>query len=413
MQKDPSLSDQADLVIIGGGPNGAALALAAAAQKFSTVLVDARPETANGAQDIRNFALVRGSWHLMEAIDIAETLLPDAQALNGLEAVDGAQHWFGEPSAQFSNDDLNGEAPLGYMVEARHLQNALDQAVAACSDITKLRPARFASYSEADGGVFVRLENGSSPLKTQLLVGCDGVNSPVRQAAGIPTEGRSYGKSVFAANVALAEPHNGIARQLFTPEGPFALLPLTGNRANLAWYMKSGAAEALADLSVPEMEAELNLRFEPFAGRMELISPPLTYPLKMQLATRMVAPRVALVGDAAHRINPLAGQGLNLGFKDVAALIEVISDARHNGLDIGAPTTLEAYQNWRRFDATATALAMDGIDRAFSNNHPILKAARSAALLVADRLAPLRRAMARQASAAQMNLPKLLRGEPL
>ena len=173
----------------------------------------------------------------------------------------------------------------------------------------------------------------------------------MRAAAGINVEGRAYGKSVFAANVHLERPHEGIARQLFTPEGPFATLPLTGNRANLAWYMKTGAAEALAKLDPAAIEAELNHRFADFAGKMTLESAPFAYPLHMKIAEKLIAGRIALVGDAARRINPLAGQGLNLGFKDVGALIEILCDARHEGLDIGSAPVLQRYQQWRRFDS--------------------------------------------------------------
>jgi 2-octaprenyl-6-methoxyphenol hydroxylase len=234
----------------------------------------------------------------------------------------------------------------------------------------------------------------------------------VRASAGIRTEGRTYGKSVFAADVTLAQPHDGIARQLFTPEGPFATLPLPGNRANLAWYMKAGAAETLAAMPAAAIDAELNARFGKFAGEMHLDGPPLAYPLVMQIAERMTGPRTALLGDAARRINPLAGQGLNLGFKDAGALIDVMTQARETGLDPGSDTVLAQYQEWRRFDAAATAMAMDLIDRAFSNDSLVLKPLRGLALETVNRIGPLRRMMARQASADQDHLPSLMRQVP-
>ena len=257
----------------------------------------------------------------------------------------------------------------------------------------------------SQGVASVELHTGET-LHTRLIAGCDGVNSPVRTAAKIQVEGREYGKSVFAANVSLSRPHHGIARQLFTPEGPFATLPLQGDRANLAWYLKAGAAEALAALSGAEINAELNSRFADFAGEMHLDGPAIAYPLILKIAESMVQERIALVGDAARRINPLAGQGLNLGFKDVAALVEIMEDGRHAGLDIGAMTVLEKYQVWRRFDANATALALDGVDRVFSNDSAVLKPLRGLALLAANRPPPIRKLMARQASADQKTLPK-------
>ena len=396
-----------DIAIIGAGPTGATLALAAAQTGFSVLLVDGRdPEKMRA--DGRNFAIVRGSWRLLAGCGATEGLLEHAQPLNGLEASDGGTHWFGAPSALFTAEDLPEDAdgtPLGFMIEAPRLQGALDAKLAGEPNIDWRQKAVFTGYEREAGRVAVSLADGEVN-SARLLVGCDGVHSPVRQAAGITVEGRSYGKSVFAANVALSRPHDGIARQLFTPEGPFATLPLAGDRANLAWYMKSGAAEVLAGLSAGEIEAELNGRFADFAGEMRLEGKAVSYPLELKIANAMVGPRVALVGDAARRINPLAGQGLNLGFKDVAALVEVLEDGRHKGLDIGALNVLEAYQDWRRFDANATALGLDAIDRIFSNDHAVLKPLRAAGLVLADKAGFVRRALARQASAQQDSLPR-------
>jgi len=396
-----------DLAIIGAGPAGASLALAAAQAGFSVTLIDARdPEKQR--RDGRNFAIVRGSWNLLKSIGVAQALKDGVTPLNGLEATDGGRHWFGAPSTLFTSDDLPPDqdgTPLGFMVEAPSLQAALDKAMAAETGIKWHKNTQFTALKHHSGHISYTLSSGET-LKTRLIAGCDGVNSPVRTAAGIPVEGRNYGKSVFAANVTLSRPHHGIARQLFTPEGPFATLPLSGDRANLAWYMKQGAAEALAALPDAEINAELNARFADFAGEMSLDGPAISYPLILKIAEEMAAPRIALVGDAARRINPLAGQGLNLGFKDVAALIEVMEDGRHAGLDFGAMTVLENYQTWRRFDANSTALAMDSVDRIFSNDNMALKPVRGLAMIAAQKLTPLRKALARQASAHQASLPK-------
>ncbi|NBC19485.1 MAG: 2-octaprenyl-3-methyl-6-methoxy-1,4-benzoquinol hydroxylase [Alphaproteobacteria bacterium] len=401
-----------DLAIIGAGPAGSTLALVCAANGLDTVLVDARPTDLPARADTRNYAVVRGSWHLLEsAVVTARIDRADIQPLNGLEATDGS-HGFGAPSVLFSAADIppgGGDGnTLGWMIEAETLQTALDAAVAEETRLKRLRPALFENYEPVEGGVSIALQNGRV-IEARLLAGCDGVNSPVRTAAGIGVEGREYGKSVFAANVALDRPHDGIARQLFTPEGPFATLPLTGDRANLAWYMKSGAAEALARRTAEEIEAELNHRFADFAGRMRLDGPVSAYPLRLQIARDMIAGRVALVGDAAHRINPLAGQGLNLGFKDVAVLAELASQAVRCGLDPGAANQLEDYRRKRRFDDTLTALGMDAIDRLYSNENPVLKPLRGLALGAADRLPWLRGALASQASATRSGLPGLMK----
>jgi 2-octaprenyl-6-methoxyphenol hydroxylase len=400
-----------DLAVVGAGPVGTSLAILAAQRGFSVVLVDARDPDAPPREDTRTFAIVRGSWRLLDAVGITGDLSGLTEPLNGLEAVDGGRHWFGAPGVLFGTDDLpedDADQPLGQMVPAGALQAALDSACARTDGLEWIRGRLFAQMETLPGGARLTLSDGRI-LRAGLVAACDGMKSSVRQAAGIPTEGRDYDQSVFAANVKLARPHDGIARQLFTPEGPFATLPMPGNRANLAWYMKRGAAEAIAALPVEDINAELNARFSDFAGPMEIDGPHTAYPLVMQLATRMVGPRTALLGDAAHRINPLAGQGLNLGFKDVGALIDVMCEARDVGLDPGSDVSLEKYEKWRRFDATAAAMFMDGIDRAFSNDSLALKPLRGLALTLARKVTPLRRAMARQASADQAHLPSLMR----
>lgn len=403
--------DFVDLAVIGAGPVGTSLAVLAAQAGFSVALVDARPDPAATAADTRTFAIVRGSWRMLLAAGVGPDLADRITPLNGLEAEDGGTHWFGAPHAAFGNDDLgpgHGGEALGQMVPAAALQAALDRQAGLAPGLAWLQNARFSGMTPGPAGVLVALGDGRS-FRAGLIAACDGIHSAVRTAAGIRTEGREYGKSVFAADVALDRPHHGIARQLFTPEGPFATLPLPGNRANLAWYMKSGAAETLAKLPKEQIEAELNLRFEKFAGRMQLEGKPLAYPLVMQIAVAMTGPRSALLGDAARRINPLAGQGLNLGFKDAAALIDVMTEARGAGLDPGSDTALAGYAEWRRFDSAATAMAMDLIDRTFSNDNLFLKPLRGLALMVANRTPPLRRMLARQASADQPHLPSLMR----
>ena len=405
----PSL--KAELAVIGAGPVGTSLAILAARAGFATLLIDARDPDKTPPPDTRNFAIVRGSWRLLGAAGVHPALDGHTQPLMGLEATDGGRHWMGAPSVLFGTDDLpedqQGE-PLGQMVPAAALQAALDAVAAATPNLTWLRNTRFTDVTPHPSHARLTLHD-SRTVDAGLVAACDGMRSGVRNALGIKTEGRAYGKSVFAADVKLSRPHNGLARQLFTPEGPFATLPLPGNRANLAWYLKTGAAEAMAAMPAKDIEAELNARFADFAGEMKLDGQPLAYPLHLQIATTMVGPRTALLGDAARRINPLAGQGLNLGFKDVGALVDVMSEAREVGLDPGADTSLHRYQQWRRFDAATTAMFMDGVDRIFSNDNAVLKPLRGLALMTASKIGPVRRAMARQASADQADLPSLMR----
>jgi 2-octaprenyl-6-methoxyphenol hydroxylase len=399
-----------DVAIVGAGPSGTLLAILLAERGFRTSLIDARPEQSAPAQDGRTFAIVRGSWRLLGAAGVTSALAKVSEPLNGLEAMDGGRHFFGVPAVAFGTDDLPGDPlPFGFMVPAMTLQAELDANAAIIPNLNWLRGVRFENFAASDSARILVLSDGTR-VSAKLVIACDGAASPVRQALRIKTEGRAYRTHVLAANVTLEQPHGGIARQLFTSEGPFATLPLPGNRANLAWYIPSLAAEALVKLPAADIAAELNARFAGFAGRMEIDSTITTYPLSLQVVSDMIAPRAALAGDAAHRINPLAGQGLNLGFKDVAALVDVLEEARYAGLDPGSDPVLKQYREARRFDAMATALFMDGVDRLYSNRLGVLKPIKGLALATAAAFDPLRRIMARQAGADQAHLPSLMRG---
>ena len=399
-----SMTDQIhDVAIIGAGPTGAALALGLTQLDLNVAVVDTRDPEASPRPDGRNFAIVTGSWRMLRKLGVTANLEETSQPLHGLEAVDGGTHYFGQPSVLFTQDDLDSADPdeaLGQMIMAEPLQAALDQAMADDARITHIAPDYFADQTAEPGYVRIALKSGDE-IKARLLVGADGMRSPVRESLGIPTEGRDYGKSVFTANVTLSRPHDGIARQLFTPEGPFATLPLKGDRANLAWYMQRGAAETLAAMPKEDAEAELNARFAAFAGEMTIEGKAGSYPLILQLATEIAGARTALVGDAARRVNPLAGQGLNQGFRDVAALIEISEQTLRLGGEIGSPQMLEAYSQARRFDGTGTALAMDAIDRLFSNDAVWTKPIRTLGLMAAAKVSPLRRFLAQKASATE------------
>jgi len=399
-----SMSDQIyDVVIVGAGSTGAALALGLAKLDLHVAVIDTRDPQAAPRPDGRNFAIVTGSWRMLRSLGVTADLEAASQPLRGLEAVDGGTHYFGQPSVLFTQDDLDSpdpDEPLGQMVMAEPLQAALDKGLRDTPLIDWIAPDYFAGQSPEPGHVQIALKSGRT-LKARLVIGADGMNSPVRQSLGIQTEGRDYDKSVFTANVALDRPHEGIARQLFAPEGPFATLPLKGDRANLAWYMQRGAAETLAALPKADAEAELNARFATFAGHMSIEGKAGSYPLILQLATDMIGERAALVGDAVRRVNPLAGQGLNQGFRDVAALIEIAEETLRLGGEIGSPQMLDAYSAARRFDGTGSALALDVIDRLFSNDSTWTKPVRSLGLLAASKISPLRRFLAQKASATE------------
>ena len=235
----------------------------------------------------------------------------------------------------------------------------------------------------------------------------------MREAAGIEVLGWSYGQAGVVCTVGLERDHEGVAHEHFLPAGPFAILPLTGQRASLVWTESVRRGEALRGARDVVFHAHLRRRFGDFLGRIEVEGPRFVYPLSLQLATKLTAPRVALIGDAAHAIHPIAGQGLNLGLKDAAALAEVIVEAARVGEDFGAETVLERYARWRRLDNIAVSLACDGFNRLFSNNLAPVRFARDAGLAIVNRIGPARRFFMQEAGGAVGDLPRLLRGEAL
>jgi 2-octaprenyl-6-methoxyphenol hydroxylase len=251
---------------------------------------------------------------------------------------------------------------------------------------------------------------GGRALTAPLMVGAEGRKSVVRGAAGIKTYGWTYPQTGVVATVALAEPHGGVAHEYFLPGGPLAILPLTEQRASLVWTEKTAMAHALVNGSPEAFEAYLARRFGDHLGRPKLIGSRFAFPLALQMAEAMIGPRTALIGDAAHAIHPIAGQGLNLGLKDVAALAEVIVDARRLGEDWGSELVLERYARWRRFDAAALATATDLFTRLFSNDIPLLRGVRGAGLALVNRIKPARSLFVREAAGALGDRPRLLQG---
>ncbi len=298
------------------------------------------------------------------------------------------------------------------MVEARHVRLALDTAVKAKNSITMIQPMSVTAIARDAAGVAVTLANGKS-LRAPLLVGADGRRSFVRQAIGIRTIGWDYPVTAIVATVQHAKPHDAVAHEYFLPNGPFAILPLKGKRSNIVWAEPRKAADALLKMNEADFIAELRLRFGDFLGELSLEGPRFGFPLSLQLAERMIDQRVALAGDAAHGIHPLAGQGLNLGLKDCAALAECIADGVALGLDPGDVTILERYQRWRRFDNVTMALGMEFFDKLFSNDILPLRAGRTLGLAAVNAAGPARRFFMKYAGGAAGDLPKLLRGESL
>jgi 2-octaprenyl-6-methoxyphenol hydroxylase len=410
-----------DVVIAGAGMAGATFALACAHAGFKAALVDPLPFEAQAAEtfDGRASAIAYSSFRQWRVLGAAERLAPYACAIETILVTDGrspgaasrsATPFFLRFDAEEIADRSDGE-PLGWMIENRRIRSALAQTIAE-SDIEVFAPAAVSGVTRDAALAHVHLADGRD-LSAPLVVGAEGKRSVVREAAGIDTVGWDYPQSGVVATVAMDRPHDGVAHEYFLPGGPFAILPLTEQRASLVWTEPRRRAEALRNAGDGAFLAHLERRFGDFLGGLEVNGPRFVYPLSLSLAERMVAPRIALLGDAAHGVHPIAGQGLNLGLKDAAALAETLLDAARLGEDIGNEAVLERYARWRRLDNVSLAAATDLFNRLFSNDLGLVRAVRGLGMAAVNRLGPARRFFMQEAGGAVGDLPRLLRGEPL
>lgn len=407
-----------DVLIAGGGLNGPALALALAQAGLTVTVVDAQPARAraDAAFDGRAYALAIASKRLLEAVGLWSGLADKVQPMTAVKASDGRA---GEGPSPFFLDFQSAEleeGPVGYMLEDRHLYAAFLAAMQANPRITHIPATSVVAQEALASSIAVTLSDGQT-LTARLLVGADGRRSGVAERAGITRSGWGYGQTALVAAIAHERPHGGVAQQFFMPSGPLAILPLTGNRSSIVWSESDEAAKTIAALDDAAFLEVLRPRFGDFLGAISLCGPRFMYPLNLTLANAYTAPRVALIGDAAHGVHPIAGQGLNLGLRDVAALAEVLAEARRRGEDIGAADVLERYQLWRRFDSTTLALGMDSVNRLFSNDNPLLRAGRDLGMGVVQAIPALRRGFMRQAAGLSAGpfgkLPRLLTGKAL
>jgi 2-octaprenyl-6-methoxyphenol hydroxylase len=404
-----------DILIAGGGLNGPALALALAQGGFRVTVVDARPAPARAEAgfDGRAYALAIASVRLLKAIGVWGAVADHAQPILEIKASDGRA---GEGAApfflHFDHSEIE-EGPMGHMLEDRHLYTAFLAAMRAAPGITLLSGETVVSQDPSPAGVSVTLASGKV-LTAGLLVGCDGRGSGVATRAGIKRVGWGYGQTALVTAIHHEHDHKGIAQQFFMPSGPLAILPLKGgHHSSIVWSETDDTAAAIQALPDDDYLQALRPRFGDFLGEIALAGTRFTYPLSLSLAERFVASRVALVGDAAHGIHPIAGQGLNLGLRDVAALAEVLILARRRGEEPGSAVALDEYQRWRRFDATVLALGMDTVNRVFSTDNPVLRLGRDLGMGLVSALPGLRRGFMRQAAGLTGELPKLLTGRPI
>jgi 2-octaprenyl-6-methoxyphenol hydroxylase len=404
-----------DIVIAGGGLNGPALALALAQGGFRVTVVDARPARARAEAgfDGRAYALAIASKRLLSVLGVWGEVADQSQPILQIKASDGRAGMGPSPFfLTFDHAEIE-EGPMGFMLEDRHLYAAFLAAMRADKRITLLSGDSVIAQDVVTGGISVTLASGRQ-ITARVLVGCDGRGSGTAARAGITRVGWGYGQTALVTAVAHTLPHNGIAHQFFMPAGPLAILPLHGGyHSSIVWGETEAVAAAIQALPDADYLAALRPRFGDFLGEISLAGDRFTYPLSLSLAQSFVAPRLALVGDAAHGVHPIAGQGLNLGLRDVAALAQVLIEAARRGEDIGAIDVLERYQRWRRFDATALALGMDSVNRLFSNDNPVLRAGRDLGLGIVNAVPGLRRMFIRQAAGLTGDLPKLLAGQAI
>ncbi|MCL6284628.1 FAD-dependent monooxygenase [Ruegeria sp. 2012CJ41-6] len=408
------MSETQDILIVGGGLNGPVLALALAQAGHKVAVIDALPVQTRSEDgfDGRGYALALASQRLLAAIGVWNRVADHAQPMLEIKVTDG--HAGAGPSPFFLHFDHAEieEGPMGYMVEDRHLRPALLAAMAETDAITVINERRVVAQETDHNGASVTLDDGTE-LTGALLVGCDGRTSGTAGRAGIKRAGWDYGQTALVCAIEHDLPHNGIAHQFFMPPGPLAILPLTGNRSSIVWSERTEMAHRINALPEEDYLQVLRPRFGDFLGDIRLRGGRFTYPLNLTIANSFVAERVALVGDAAHGMHPIAGQGLNAGLRDIGALAQVLTEARRRGEDIGFPPVLERYQQWRRFDTATMAVATDAFNKLFSNDNPALRMARDVGMGLVGSVPGLRRAFMREAAGLSGDLPLLLQGRQI
>lgn len=402
---------QTDILIAGGGLNGASMALALARGGFDVTLVDPADPARVQADDFdgRAYALAHASVRMLRRLGVWEGLARETQPITGIAVSDGRPGEGASPlGLEFASAELE-EGAMGHMIEDRYLRRALRAALENDAHVTLIDQQAVISEVAAPSTITATLGDGRT-ITARLLIAADGKESAIAQRAGIRRTGWRYGQTGLVCAIAHELPHEGVAHQLFTPAGPLGILPLPGNRCSIVWNEREKVADQINALDDEGYLAALRPYFGDFLGEISLAGARFAYPLRLSIAQSFTAPRTVLIGDAAHAVHPLAGQGLNAGLKDVAVLADVLNAARTRGEDIGAVDVLARYEGWRRFDVATLAFATDAINKLFSNDNPLLRVARDLGMAAVGRIAPLRRAAMREAAGLTGDLPELMRG---
>jgi len=405
-----------DVLIVGAGMVGLTLGVALAGARVRVAVIDRADPThvTDAAFDGRTSAIAFGSQRALDALGVWPHLGDAASPILDIRVSDGHRPLF----LHYDHREV-GDAPLGWIVENRDIRRALFARAAEMDGLTLLAPATLGAVSREPVRARATVTAGGRTfdVAAQLVVAADGRNSPLRQAADIPVSTWRYDQTAIVCTARHERPHGHVAHEIFLPAGPFAILPMTDSqgvhRSSIVWTEKTARAAGYLALDDGAFSAELATRFGGFLGEVALLGPRWSYPLSLLHATRYVDRRLVLAGDAAHAIHPIAGQGLNLGLRDVAALAEVLVEAHRLGLDLGGADIAARYQRWRRFDNTVLMFATDGLNRLFSNDLAPVRLARDLGLAAVDRIPPLKRLFMRHAMGVVGDLPRLLRGEAL
>lgn len=405
-------SNSFEVVIAGGGMVGLALGLALAKSGVETAVVDGLDpaHVLDAKFDGRVSSFAAASRRMLEALGLWPHLADVAQPILDIVVGDGSVKDGASAALLHFDHREMGDQPLAHMIENRHFRMALQREIANTPALTLMAPQKVLMATLGRASIEVLLGDGRR-LDAALCIAADGRDSPLREAMGIKTIGWAYAQTGIVATIAHERPHGGMAQELFLPSGPFAILPMAGNRSSIVWTERSTQAPAFLNLDDDAFVREVGQRFGDQWGALSVAGPRWSYPLSMHLALSYMGPRFALAGDAAHSVHPIAGQGLNLGLRDAAALAEVVIEAKRLGLDIGSEAVLARYQSWRRFDNALFTASMDGLNRLFSNDIAPIAMARRFGMDVVDSITPLKRFFMRQAGGEGGEVPRLMRGE--
>jgi 2-octaprenyl-6-methoxyphenol hydroxylase len=398
----------AELAVVGGGLNGLTLGIACASAGLTVAVIDREDPAARLGEgfDGRTSAIAYGSMRVLDGIGVWPLVANEAQPIREIRVADNSAPLF----LHYDHREI-GDAPLGWIVENRVLRRALHARAGQLPNLRLIAPMRV-DRADRDAAATLTLADGDT-VGAELIAAADGQNSPLRAAAGIRTVSWSYPQIAIVATVRHERPHRGVAVEHFLPAGPFAILPMTENRSSIVWTERAALAPTLLALDDASFHRELSARFGDFLGAIGVEGPRWFYPLAFLHAATYRAPRLVLVGEAAHVIHPIAGQGLNMGIRDIAALAECLVDGRRVGLDLGDSTILARYERWRRFDNIVLAGVTDGLNRLFSNSVAPVKLARDLGLAAVGQVPPLKRFFMRHAMGMVGELPRLVRGEAL